>query len=115
MKKVSIYLWLGIYIYFREREREREEREREREREKKKHHLPCIKLCELIYTYGFLSMWSYKGFHYIYGRKVSVLCDCICEKSIHLPVVGYINFRKRERERERDREREGERERESII
>ena len=45
------------------------------------------------------------------------MCDCICKKGSHLPVVGYIYFRKRERERarERARERERERERESII
>ena len=90
------------YIYISERERERK---RERERESIMWH----QRCELIYTYGFLSMWSYKGFDYIYRRKVSVLCGCIGEKGIHLPVVGYIYFRERERERERESERERER------
>ncbi len=57
-------------------------------------------------------MWSYNGFDYIYRRKVSVLCDCICEKGSHLPVVGYIYISERERERELERERARERERE---
>ena len=43
---------------------------------------------------------------------MSVLCGCIGEKGIHLPVVGYIYFRERERKRERERARERERERE---
>ena len=34
---------------------------------------------------------------------MSVLCDCICEKGSHLPVVGYIYISEREREREREK------------
>ena len=44
---------------------------------------------------------------------MSVLCGCMCEKGIHLPVVGYIYFRERKRESEREREREREREKAS--
>ena len=44
---------------------------------------------------------------------MSVLCGCIGEKGIHLPVVGYIYISERERERERAREREREREKAS--
>ena len=55
----------------------------------------------------------------IYRRKVSVLCDCICEKGSHLPVVGYNIFqkkkKKKKKERERAREREREREREHHV
>ena len=44
----------------------------------------------------------------IYRRKVSVLCDCICEKGSHLPVVGYNIFqkkKKKKKKKERERER----------
>ena len=42
-EKVSIYRWLGIYIFQREKERERES-------------IIWHQRCELINTYGFLSI-----------------------------------------------------------
>ena len=78
MGEKCIHLPVVGYIYFRERERERE-----RER--------VSSACGGIWVF------------IIYKRKVSVLFGFICEKGIHLPVVGYIYISERERERERER------------
>ena len=77
MGEKCIHLPVVGYIYFRERERERE-----RER--------VSSACGGIWVF------------IIYKRKVSVLFGFICEKGIHLPVVGYIYISERERERERE-------------